>query len=927
LVLSVTAGAEESPFHDWEIAVSSSPTAAAEVALAAGQKVVDFDIWPTGAEAAILIRDAGGNYRLMDWKVGEAEPALLLELPAGFEGHAIACHPAERRLFVSGRANGQSVILAAEPSGGVWRIRTVHQTKAELRRLLVAPRPFQVGYDEKRKAPVEAYRLVFGERLPGGSYSVRAITEAGKLEYQVIGPESSYLQVPGEEFQPAKIFVGSALPEAFHPAGNALLWQDERGCHHQLFYGDQQWGKHTSIADVPCGGSLTVTPNGAGLLFWRRGEPGIAVLLDHGRTRSQQAKPYLFAATPSSVPDGKGIVGLVEDEKGSRLVYAPIDVPLADVVNAWMFMENTADRDLFVRNGGLFRRLGGEQLYSLYDSEFYRCGDYDDTTPTRPYLVTTDILWEVVAAAYEGTFIVQERQRAMPAFWSFVEAAQAALSAGSASPPWRAAFEAVAALHANRRTAANSEAWRIARASGKAYSPVFGAEFDYSELKPRGHYTTPDMAAYFKAVHYLTQLAQAKGRDPRVLSSLPDSVKAKAMDWIRTYEPYIAPSRGRLVWSAQPFAPPAYTRHSADHEMVFPLSWGFDNEVLLSTVYHENWPVTEQVLGAQGPRPIPSGLDVAAAFGSGFARSLLQTDLHEYPALGPVLDALAARRPAAVPANIYDRWLTALAVQWADDVAFPGTAAGSGLWKAKRLQTGLASWATLRHATVLVNERTEAECGEGGFEAIVLRPPRGYVEPEPKAFAAIAALFDQMAKAVSDSASLERGQLPDNTGANEPLRQGVLRRLREAAEKARLFQHIAEKELRGEALTAAEYEEILYVGRVAEHQFLVFKSLASPDLALSNPEPIMKVADVAGGGVGPILEAAVGRPLEWDQIVPFFGRRAMVKGSVYSYYELTATPPLTDVEWRARVDQEPRPAWITPLLSQKELSCPAPAPF
>jgi len=50
-------------------------------------------------------------------------------------------------------------------------------------------------------------------------------------------------------------------------------------------------------------------------------------------------------------------------------------------------------------------------------------------TPTRPYLVTTDIFWELVASAYEGTFIVQERQQAMPAFWAFVDAARQSLNA------------------------------------------------------------------------------------------------------------------------------------------------------------------------------------------------------------------------------------------------------------------------------------------------------------------------------------------------------------------------------------------------------------------------------------------------------------------------------------------------------------------
>jgi hypothetical protein len=246
------------------------------------------------------------------------------------------------------------------------------------------------------------------------------------------------------------------------------------------------------------------------------------------------------------------------------------------------------------------------------------------------------------------------------------------------------------------------------------------------------------------------------------------------------------------------------------------------------------------------------------------------------------------------------------------------------LWKAKRLQTGLASWATLRHATVLVNERTAAERGEGGFEQMIFEPPRGYVEPDPRAFAAIADLFDRLAASIETSADFRNGAVPrEEEGTAEPLRQGILRRLRETANKARLFQSIAEKELHGEEFTAQDYEEILYVGRVAEHHFLVFKSLANKDLALSTPDPMAKIADVAGGSAGdgsriPYVEAAVGQPLEWDQVVPFYGRREIVKGSVYSYYEFESPTLLDDVQWREKVISQPRPDWVKPYIYAEE---------
>ena len=313
-------------------------------------------------------------------------------------------------------------------------------------------------------------------------------------------------------------------------------------------------------------------------------------------------------------------------------------------------------------------------------------------------------------------------------------------------------------------------------------------------------------------------------------------------------------------------------------------------------------------------------------------RSLLKTDLAEYPRLGPALDALQRRRPKdGTNRSLYDAWIDALAVQWANEVQFPGVSTDS-LWKTKRLQTGLASWATLRHATVLVNERSSAEAGEGGFESLVTQPPRGYVEPDPNTFRAIASLFGDMGRVVAGSANLG-GYMPINEDENaqsEPLRNGIVHRLQASAEKARLFAAIAEKELGNQELTNSDYEEILYVGSVAEHDLLVFKSLANKDLALSTPDPMMKIADVAGGGMAPLLEVAVGRPLEWDQIVPYFGRREIVKGSVYSYYEFPSPIPLNDREWAARVAAvgvAKRPSWVEPFISSESLSCPAKAPF
>src|ERR1035441_6671476 len=65
--------------------------------------------------------------------------------------------------------------------------------------------------------------------------------------------------------------------------------------------------------------------------------------------------------------------------RDSRPVEVPIPLPLADVVNAWMFTESAQDTELLAGRGGLFRNLKDDQIYQLYDSEAYRCGDLDES--------------------------------------------------------------------------------------------------------------------------------------------------------------------------------------------------------------------------------------------------------------------------------------------------------------------------------------------------------------------------------------------------------------------------------------------------------------------------------------------------------------------------------------------------------------------
>ena len=889
-----------------------APGQAVAYTLPTGMTVVDYEVAPAGNTVALVIETAAHRQQLAFWQFDGQKLARSLDIPAGTRIASLAWHPQGKDLFLLESGGAGSRIVKLDAASPQFTPSQVYRSTRPLRRLVMGPRPFNTG------AQAPEYRLFFGEQVAGGAYALRTVTEHGTRPYTIAGPDAR-LDDPklSPDFPPNRTTARSALPVGFHPAGNVLIWEDEKKCLQRTQYTLDNWGK-TAAFDAPCGSIAAYTPNGAATLDW---QPKVAGLTLHGlidKSEKTILAGQTFTSVPSQTPDGRGIVALTASGGRTILRYEPIDVPLADVANAWMYLENAADQEKFVRDRGLFRSLGSnDQIFQLYDSESYACGAPDSRVPTRPYLVTTDLFWEVYGAAFDGLFIVLEREKAMPAFKSFLEAATADLAKSHADSKLAKAFAAAQAV-LEGRDKQNDEARLIVAAQGPARSAVLDTLVDYGEFKPRGHYKTADEKRYFAAMRYLSQITLTDD-DVALLRGLDPTVARAAEAWIGSYAPFIAPSRNDLVWSDKRDKSAAASHDGPPGARIFPLSWGWDNEALDNSIYHQSWPASEQIVAADGTRRLlPSGLDFAAVAGNALAYELLDQAglLAKYPNLGTRIQATAKRFKtdrSRGTGSLYAQWLEGLAVQWAD-AAVPAPIAGP-LWNAKRLQTGLASWATLRHATVLVNDKTDAECGEGGFENIVLRPPRGAVEPDPASFEAIAGLFDATIGMVQ-------------AGSIEPrLRDGIVRRLTESRDDARRYGGIAAKELKGETLTADDYQAIQYVGGAVEHNFLVFMSLSNPGYALSIPEPMMKAADVAGGpGSGGQLEIAVGRPLEWDQIMPFYGRRQIVKGAVYGYDEFTAPEPIDDAQWRARVDTTARPAWVAKYLSDKPLSCPANQP-
>lgn len=933
-VLTLTpSSAFAAAFDEEELVIAPSPAESRELVLGEGDQIIDFSVSGNAPIVYFLLGRKNGAFSVRTWNITDGDGTTNIERELDYVPAAIACHPARNWYFVAGQKRSDYFIRCYRPDAPPSGFDQVYQTKKlPIRNLLVGPRPFETEWLEEQRKPVVEYRLFFGlpnqvDQTPPSSNrgsAIRTITEKGRREYQVIGLEQNYVVPPNSEMPLKKWIAPSALPIDFHPAGDTLVWQDEGGSFHYLRYAQSDWESAGQVLPGELkGGTLRCSPNGLGFAYWRDCVPGVVYYQQGKRFPQPLAASVSFQRAPRWTPDGKGLVGPILRGKRPGFVYQPTDLPLHDVANAWMFLSDAAvERPLLSTNRGFFRPVDGNQLYDLYEREGY-LGSYDNRYPMRPYFVTTDVFWELLGAAFEGVFIIEERSISMPAFREFVESANAHFQKRKADSSQAAVFRTLDAYVKGGKTT-DSEAVLIDQAAGESHSKALKRRIDYGRLRPVGHYAgDPELGRYFKAFTYLTTLAAADETWLSGLKDLPAEVTAKAERWIAGYEFFVSAPRRPVVWRESGFTPPRYERHTAPGAQLFPFSWGFDNEVLNSTVYHESWPAEEQITGPEGFRLVPSALDFAAVLDSRLAESLLADQFQRFPRLQVVVNDLRKRFTEAranheFENRLYDRWIQALAIQWSEEALASQEIIDPTLWKVKRLQTGLASWTTLRHATALVNEIAAAEAGEGGFENIVMKPPRGFVEPDPGTFDAIADLFDLVSRHVETHWKDLTKTINHYDQPEDPVQKGVLRRLRESADKARKFKEMAAKELEKKPLSAADYEEILSIGRTAEHHFLVYKSLAGTrcDYGLTIPTPMPKTVAVAGGVGGgaprgtPYLQCSVGRPLEWDQIVPYFGRRQLVRGAIYSYYETKSAHTLTDQDWLKMIPGQDRPSWV-----------------
>ncbi|MCX6745893.1 MAG: DUF3160 domain-containing protein, partial [Candidatus Parcubacteria bacterium] len=243
--------------------------------------------------------------------------------------------------------------------------------------------------------------------------------------------------------------------------------------------------------------------------------------------------------------------------------------------------------------------------------------------------------------------------------------------------------------------------------------------------------------------------------------------------------------------------------------------------------------------------------------------------------------------------NLYNNWLyvlKSLPVKY--DKGYQ-TFMQSPAWQDKELNTALASWAELRHDTILYVKQsyTIAELGGAGEPPIV-----GYVEPVPEFYVRLLNLTNLTKKGL---AKLVPAENMDNLqiGAALDNFSSILEKL----------QAMSQKELANQALSDQEYEFIRSFG---DSLVNLIGTLSGGDVDPQIFKSVM-VADVhTEGNVKKVLEEGVGyiKTLLAAYKLPD-NRILLGAGPVFSYYEFKQDMGnrLTDEAWRQMLDSNKHP--------------------
>ena len=313
--------------------------------------------------------------------------------------------------------------------------------------------------------------------------------------------------------------------------------------------------------------------------------------------------------------------------------------------------------------------------------------------------------------------------------------------------------------------------------------------------------------------------------------------------------------------------------------------------------------------GTKVQRMLPSELDVQFVLGNDAAAHNLKPELdqHGYQGILHELRFLTDAHPQDFwDATFYSGWLAAIrALNDTTDFESQPEAMRTAAWADKNLNTQTASWAELRHDTLLYVKQSYSG-GEG------CEYPDAYVEPVPAFYARLAHLGrlggEMVGELAKDGFEVTRAQtfFADLSASSATL------------------ETIAHKELEGQALTQAEFdflrgtieEEMVGCGQTQydgwyAKLFYDAEKIGEykPTIADVHTAP----TDAQGNERGWVLHAATGRPMLMVFTVPECGGVKSYVGPISSFHSVLTEgyDRQTDSAWAEVLSSgtPPRPTW------------------
>ncbi len=315
--------------------------------------------------------------------------------------------------------------------------------------------------------------------------------------------------------------------------------------------------------------------------------------------------------------------------------------------------------------------------------------------------------------------------------------------------------------------------------------------------------------------------------------------------------------------------------------------------------YKKDYPFTWVETNVEGcptgreVRGFPRGLDLMALLGSKRAKEILieegDTNYSDYEKrfneLKKTVDSLSTDDWHK---NVYMNWLYALKGLITPYGKGYQTFMQTEAWQGKELNTALASWAELRHDTILYVKQSYVMAEKGEGAQIPLEPYPGYIEPVPEFYLRLANLTKLTNDGLKKILSKED---MDKVYVNYSLNS--MYSLLQELEK------ISKKELENKQLESYEYDFIKHfsdsLDRILRDLFMGdsmdSKVLNSSMVADAHTDGNTKIALEEGTGFIKTIVIAFKVP---------DGRVVLGAGPVMSYYEFKqpVSNRLTDEEWR-----------------------------